>query len=55
MSRIGSPGVVLKQSYTIDGKTYGSLDEMPPEVRAKWKAIAPAFSSVFAGLKSAAD
>lgn len=32
--------------YTIDGVTYESLDDMPPEVREKWTAMAPALEAM---------
>lgn len=32
--------------YTIDGVTYDSLDDMPPEVRAKWTSLAPALDAM---------
>jgi len=32
--------VTTTQRYTVDGITYDSLDEMPPEAREKWNSIA---------------
>ncbi len=32
--------------YTIDGKTYARVEEMPPEVRKKWEALSSCIESL---------
>jgi hypothetical protein len=32
--------------YTIDGRTYASLEDMPPEVRKKWDSVSALVSAM---------
>jgi hypothetical protein len=43
------------QRYTVDGVAYGSLDEMPTEVRAKWDATVALIDRVFADVAESQD
>jgi len=38
------------QTYTIDGKTYASPEEMPPEIRKKWETVSSLLAKVAADL-----
>jgi hypothetical protein len=39
------------QQYTVDGVTYRSFDDMPPDVRKKWDSVATLLSTAFGGSK----